>query len=324
MSYRICITGSIGFLGSIISEYLIIRGHSVLGIDNSLYKNGHIAEKLSKMYGKNRYQHFNLDVTQDFQGVGNIIKTCDVLIPLACLVGQACCSKYPELAQKTNVDAIAHQISCCENQKIIFANTNSGATNGPNGISDETCPTIARSEYSIQKNQAADIVAKYPNHIILKLATVFGPSWRTRLDLLVNTICYEAFFNKKVELYEGAFKRNYLGTPDIARLFSHCIDNFESMKGETYNAGADHLNCTKKELCEKISKHIPFETYQSNLVDPDCRDYVISSAKLTKTGFKPNYSLDEGIEDLVDWFKTLPTDRIERESWIKYNRNTSI
>jgi nucleoside-diphosphate-sugar epimerase len=133
---RVCITGSLGFLGALMTEYLIIRGHTVLGIDNGLYLNGHIGEKLSKMYGKNRYQHFNLDVTQDFQKVGNVIKTSDVLIPLAALVGQPACDKYPELAQATNVDAIREQLRYCENQMVIFPNTNSGAVDGPDGYSD--------------------------------------------------------------------------------------------------------------------------------------------------------------------------------------------
>jgi nucleoside-diphosphate-sugar epimerase len=156
------------------------------------------------------------------------------------------------------------------------------------------------------------------------LATVFGLSWRTRLDLLVNTICYEAYFNKYVELFEENFSRNYIGTPDIARLFSFCIDNFDNMKGETYNAGSDSLNCTKRELCDKVAKYISFTVAESNKSDPDKRDYHITSKKLYNKGFRPNYSLDHGIQDLISWFDNLPKDYFDRKAIIKYNVNTSI
>lgn len=326
MSYRILITGSLGFLGANIVEYMLIKGYSVIGVDNALYKNRHIADKLARMYGKNRYQHHHLDVTNpiDQLAIGKLIQDCDIFLPLACIVGEPATSKHPELAQKTTVDALINQLTYCTDQMVIYPHTNSGATNGLNGISDETCPVVARSLYSIQKEMAAKAVSEYPNHIILKLATVFGMGFRTRLDLLVNCIAYEGYFNKRVELFEGEFKRNYIGTPDISRLFSHCIDRFQMMKNETYNAGSDILNCSKRQLCEKIAQYIPFETYQSNKTDVDARNYIISSAKLAKTGFKPHYSLDEGIQDLIKWFETLPKNKEERENWIKYNRNTSI
>ncbi len=41
--------------------------------------------------------------------------------------------------------------------------------------------------------------------------------------------------------------------------------------------------------------------------DPDKRDYIVSNSKLESTGWKPRYSLENGIKELVKSDKYLPT-----------------
>ena len=59
-------------------------------------------------------------------------------------------------------------------------------------------------------------------------------------------------------------------------------------------------NLSKLELCSKIKEHIPGFVYLEAPVgeDPDKRDYVVSNERLESTGWKPQYSLDDGIEEL--------------------------
>ena len=39
--------------------------------------------------------------------------------------------------------------------------------------------------------------------------------------------------------------------------------------------------------------------------DPDKRDYIVSNAKIESSGFKPAFSLDDGIKELIKGFTIL-------------------
>ena len=98
-----------------------------------------------------------------------------------------------------------------------------------------------------------------------------------RTDLLVNDFVLQAVTNKSIVLFEKHFKRNFVHIMDVARVFEHCIRNFESMKNQAYNVGLDSANMSKFELAEKIKEYIPeFEIYESEQgKDPDKRNYVV-------------------------------------------------
>jgi nucleoside-diphosphate-sugar epimerase len=94
--------------------------------------------------------------------------------------------KYPEEARRVNVDSIKFIIDNLYNdQKVIGFNTNSGLGNSINGVADETSPMNPVSEYAKQKCEAEKIIMSYPNSVGFRLATCYGLTWRTRLDLLV-------------------------------------------------------------------------------------------------------------------------------------------
>ena len=79
------------------------------------------------------------------------------------------------------------------------------------------------------------------------------------------------------------------------------------MKNEVYNVGLKEANLSKKELCEKIKQFIPDFTYVESSIgtDPDQRNYIVSTDKINKTGFVPQYSLDDGIQELIKTFTIL-------------------
>jgi nucleoside-diphosphate-sugar epimerase len=60
-------------------------------------------------------------------------------------------------------------------------------------------------------------------------------------------------------------------------------------------------------LVERIQKQIPNTsiTHSDYFVDPDKRNYVVSNDKIESTGWKPNYSLDYGIRELIQAYKMI-------------------
>ncbi len=145
------------------------------------------------------------------------------------------------------------------------------------------------------------------NTISFRLATVFGMSPRMRIDLLVNDFTYRAFYDRAVVLFEGHFKRNYIHVRDVTRVFMHGLENFETMRGEPYNVGLSTANLSKVELCQRIQKQLPKFIYTEAPIgeDPDKRDYIVSNDKVESTGFQPQYSLDDGIADLIKGYTMI-------------------
>ena len=155
--------------------------------------------------------------------------------------------------------------------------------------------------------EAEKAVLDRGNCITFRLATVFGMSPRMRIDLLVNDFVYRAVNDRAVVLFEPHFKRNYIHVRDVARVFIHGIRNFDRMKDQPYNVGLSDANLSKHELCERIKLRLPQFVFMEAPIgeDPDKRDYIVSNEKVEKTGFKPAFSLDDGIQELIKGYRMV-------------------
>jgi nucleoside-diphosphate-sugar epimerase len=237
-------------------------------------------------------------------------------------VGAPACDKHPKDAKEINYDSIVSMLKQLSPQQyVIFPNTNSGYGQVPDGICTEETPLNAISLYGKLKDEIENIVLAHGNSTVYRLATVFGYSYRQRIDLLINTLVYEAVFNGKVQLFDGHYRRNYVHVADIARAFTWSIFNRKNLAGEVYNLGNDKINTTKEKLVELIREHIPFEIEVVNKTDPDKRDYLVSSKKLHNAGFVAGLGLHHGIKEMVNFYKYLPKSENERILLLRYMRN---
>lgn len=301
---EITITGGGGYIGSVLSKVLLDKGHNVTVLDNFMYQQSSLLDCCSD-------ENFSVikGDCRDRETISTAIKNADVIIHLAALVGAPVCNSDKIAAQTTNLDAVKLLLSLRrQDQKILFPCTNSGYGIGEKGkYCTEDTPLKPISLYGKTKVEAEKAILESGNSISFRLATVFGVSPRMRLDLLVNDFVHRAVNDKAVVIFEGHFKRNYLHIRDVARVFLHSIKNFENMKGKPYNVGLSDANISKIELCEKIKNHIPSFSYVESQFgsDPDKRDYIVSNERIEQTGFKPKYSLDFGIKELVKAYTIL-------------------
>lgn len=237
------------------------------------------------------------------------VAKADIIIPLAAFVGAPLCKKNAKLARMINFEAIKMISDFASKEQIfIYPNTNSGYGIGDkDAMCDENSPLRPISEYGKDKVEAELYLLEKGNCVTFRLATVFGVSARMRLDLLVNDFTYRAYKDKFIVLFEEHFRRNYIHVRDVAKGFIHGIENYEKMKGEAYNMGLSSANLTKRQLAETIKKFVPdFYIHSASIgEDPDKRDYLVSNAKLEATGWKPDVSLEEGIEELLRAFAMM-------------------
>jgi nucleoside-diphosphate-sugar epimerase len=303
ISNKILLTGGAGYIGSSIADYLTGKGFNITVIDKLEYKNFPFNHLLK--YKNFKFIYGNILNKKFFNK--KLIKKFDIIIPLAALVGAPLCERKKNLATLTNLKSIEYLTKNMEKkQKIIFATSNSGYGIGEKGkFCDENSPLRPVSHYGVTKMKAEKEVVNFKNSVSFRLATVFGYSFRMRSDLLVNNFVELSVKNKKIQLFESNFRRNFIHIQDVCRAFEFAINNFTKMKGQIYNLGLSSANLTKNQLALRIKKKLPKLkiSYIKNKSDPDKRDYFVSNKKIEKLGFKPIFTLDSGISELIEYFK---------------------
>ena len=301
---NVLVTGGAGYIGSILSEFLLELGFNVTVLDNFMYKQA----SLNHLCHNPRFNVVNGDI-RNLAHIQPLLKDADVIIPLAALVGAPLCNKDVVGADTTNKEAVFMMLDkISKDQRIIMPTTNSAYGSGDeNNLCTEESPLNPISKYAIDKVAVEEMFMQRENSISYRLATVFGMSPRMRTDLLVNDLTYRAVNDGYVVIFEGHFKRNYIHVRDVCDAFIHAIYNFNTMKGQIYNVGLSSANVSKLELCEIIKKHVPgFSIVEGEIKkDPDQRNYIVSNAKLEATGFEPMYDLDSGIMELLTGYRMI-------------------
>jgi len=303
---KVLITGGAGYLGSVLTERLLNSGYSVTILDNLMYNQTSLIH-----YSHNKNFDFIYGDVRNHKLLEELVPSFDVVIPLAAIVGFPACDRDRDLATAVNYDHVRKICEIVKDTKIrvVYPNTNSGYGIGENGECTEESPLNPISHYGVTKVKAEREVLNIGG-VSIRLATVFGSSPRMRMDLLVNEFVYKALTDKYITIFEKNFTRNYIHIRDVAKTFQYMIENYEKFSGDVFNVGLSSANLTKQQLVEKIKEYVPnfAITYSDFYEDPDKRDYVVSNAKIEATGWSPDWSLDDGIVELIKTYTILIQD----------------
>ena len=308
MKKNVLVTGGAGYIGSTLVPALLEEGYAVTVLDNFMYRQN----SLAAVCHRKDFSVHNGDV-RDENVLKPLLKNADAVIPLAALVGAPLCDRDRTAAKTVNHDSIVRLLKLMSpDQQVLFPVTNSGYGVGrPGRECNEKSPLRPVSLYGKLKVGIERRILERKNSLTFRLATVFGMSPRMRIDLLVNDFTYRALKDRFIVLFESHFKRNYIHVRDVARVFLHGLGRFEKMKGQPYNVGLSDANLSKWELCERIQKQLPDFYFTEAPVgrDPDKRDYIVSNAKIERTGFRPKYSLNDGIRELIQGYRMIQNSR---------------
>jgi len=292
---KVLVTGGAGYKGVKIVKKLLERGSHVTLLDNFMYGFGPILHLV---------EYENLEVIhKDIRNGIDNLENYDVVIHLAGISGYPACEANPHSAQLINVNAAQRLVdSLGKEQLLINASTTSFYGKSGN-ICDENSPVAPVSMYGITKYQAEQIASKRKNTINLRFATVFGPSPKMRMDLMVNDFTYRAIKEKTVVLFDSYAKRTFIHIDDAAEGYLFAMEHRDQMKGGIYNVGSSDLNYSKLEIAELIQKQVDFKIIDSDIKDNDVRNFIISFDKIKEVGFKPRKTLEDGIKELVKLFR---------------------
>lgn len=293
---KIAIPGGLGYIGSTLVRFLELEypQAEITIIDKLIFNQQVVLDKMADL----KFRLIQEDVREHQEW-----SKYDIVINLAAYVGMPLCKKIPEHeVTSLNYDfvkTLCNRLS--SRQYLIYPNTNSSYGTSTDNICTENSIRKPLSLYAETKDAAENKVLFKPNGMAFRLATVAGPSPRMRFDLLVNNLCLDAYQNKALKLFEGGVRRNYIGVKDVARGIIFAINNWDKVHNDVFNLGNDEANCTKLQLATLIGHKFQANCYEMPGVDPDKRDYNVSSQKFYNLGFTCQDSLLDIIEDNKWW-----------------------
>jgi nucleoside-diphosphate-sugar epimerase len=303
---RVAITGVAGYVGSVLSAELLARGHEIRGLDN-LMRGG---DALVGAYGNPAFCFQRGDV-RDGDTVKRLVADVDAVVHLAAIVGDPACARDPELARAVNQTAsvgIAEAARDLGVGRFVFASTcsNYGKMSNGDDFVDETSPLQPLSVYAETKVAVERFLlgTSWPSGFtptVLRLATVYGLSYRPRFDLTVNEFSAELLKRGALTVYGESFWRPYVHVRDVSRaILAVLLAPPARIRGEVFNVGATEENYQKRHLVEMIARRVPDTRVEYVHREEDPRDYRVRFDKIRRVlGFVPQRSVAYGIDEIL-------------------------
>ena len=292
---NILITGGAGYKGIVLATKLLEKNYKVTILDNFMY--GY--EPVLHLVKNKNLTIVKADIRNKIENLGKY----DVIFHLAGISGYPACAANPHSAHLINVQATRNILrKLSKNQWIIYASTTSFYGRSGEPCNEET-PITPFSVYANTKYLAEQITLEKENAIALRFATVFGFSPKMRIDLMVNDFTYKAVKEGVLVLFDSFAKRTFMHVEDAARCYMFTMNHLVKMRGGVYNAGGNHLNYSKLEIANMIKDRVDYKIIDSQVQDKDLRHFIVNFDKIEKMGFKPEISVEEGIDELLKVYK---------------------
>lgn len=286
---KVFITGGSGFVGS-----ALVRHLAGMGIKSTVYDN-----QLSGAFGEvARYAPCILGDVRNFAHLRNSMQGHDVVVHLAGIVGAPACDIDSYLSYETNVVGTQNVVNALEgNQKFINISSTSVYGDKAGEFVNELTEPAPLSSYGVHKLESEVITRTWEKHIIFRPATAFGISDRVRIDLLPNTLMYEALSTGVIKLYQPHVIRPFIHVKDFARALAWAATGHVGW-GETYNLGNPQITMTKRELAQLIAEYTGATIEAIDGSDTDKRNYNVDFFKFAATLFDFTRVFFDGIQDM--------------------------
>ena len=316
---NILLVGGGGYVGTVLTKFLLSKGFYVKCFDNFIYNH---SSCVSEFIGKKKYELLKGNILNK-NNLSTALEGIDYVVLLAGLVGDQITTKYPEESNLINNIGIRNVIDLCakhNSEKFIFVSTcsNYGLIEN-NMLADENNKLRPLSLYAKSKVNAEKYIFSLKdktdmNPTILRFATAFGKSPRMRFDLTVSEFTLELAKGKELVVYDAQTWRPYCHLEDFTRLIEMVIEApKEKVAWEVFNAGGDINNATKQMVVNQILEKLPKAKvlYQDHGSDP--RNYRVSFEKVKSIlGFEPKYTIQYGIDELINAIDSNMYDFVEK------------
>lgn len=319
---RVLITGSAGYIGSVLTDYLARQGLDVIGYDAGFFKDCLLS---SPPVTKTIFKDVR-DITEDdLDGIQAVVHLAGISNdPFGNLEAE-------KVYDPTRVYSLELARLCKKlGQRFIFASSCSVYGRGGSELLTEDSPVFPQTPYSLSKLEIEDDLKALSGSnfspIALRLATVFGISPRLRFDVVINMLTGMALTSGRLILNsDGTPWRPNLHILDACKAIYWALNSdYNGGKLLVLNVGSEENNLQVIDIARRIQRQVPgcelkFLTENPELDERglvgdrkvrggrDTRDYRISFSKIKKyfKGFQCDWSVDLGIEELLAELKRL-------------------
>jgi len=303
---RVLITGHDGYIGTVLTPLARDAGHDAVGLDAYLFEGCSLGGDPNVAGQRIDVRDVEIDHLRGF----------DAVIHLAAIsndpVGDLSPSRTYEINHRATV-RLAWLAKRAGVKRFVFASSCSlyGAASADDLLRESAPlnPVTAYGEAKVLAERGlSDLADNLFSPVFLRNATVYGYSARLRLDLVVNDLVASAFAIGDVVIRsDGTPWRPLVHVEDASQAALAAVEApRDAVHNEAFNIGRNGENYQIRDLADVVRAVIPGSrvTYAQG-GGPDTRCYRVdfSKAEHRLPGFRPRWSVDDGVRELVEAFR---------------------
>jgi nucleoside-diphosphate-sugar epimerase len=314
---RILVTGSEGYIGTILSPYLMSNGHDVVGLDTGFHRNGWLYGGIdrSPMWINRDTRQLTVDDLRGF----------DAVVHLAELSNDPLGALDPTITHEINHHASVRVATLAKQAGVArFIQMSSCSVYGTSaaGFSDETAALEPLTDYArckvLVERDVSAMADDTFSPTFLRNATAFGASPRQRFDLVVNDLAGHAWTEKVIRMdSDGTPWRPFVHILDISRAID-CVLGAprDVIHDQIFNVGSNDQNYQIRGIAEIIAEVFPGCSLSVGDSTGDARNYQVDFTKIHERlpGFSCRYDIRTGAEQLLQVFQAVDMGRETFES----------
>jgi len=279
---KVLVTGNLGYIGSVLTKYLLDRKIEVIGLDNGFFKD-------FSYYPRSKIDN---QIIKDIRNVDkNDINGVNAIVHLAAISNDPIGELNPQITYDINYKASIKIAKLAKEkgiERFIFSSSCSVyGTNKENDLLTEESELGPITAYAKSKVLTEKDLFKLSDKtfapIILRNATVYGISPRMRYDLVVNNMTGHLFSKGYIEMKSnGKPWRPNVHVIDVCEAFYKClIAPFDEVNNQIFNVGNNSENYQVKEIADIIASiKSGAKVNCLNLNPRDARSYRVDFTKI--------------------------------------------
>ena len=307
---RVVVTGAAGFLGSHLCDYLLGKGHAVIGLDNLITGNTRNIEHLA---GDEKFQFIKHDVTEYIFISG----TVDAILHFASPASPVDYLEYPIQTLKVGALGTHKALGLAKEKKARFLLASSSEVYGDPLVHPQredywgnVNPTGPRGVYDEAKRFGEAMTFAYhrTHGVDTKIARIFntyGPRMRSGDGRVVPNFITQALSGKPLTVYgDGSQTRSFCYVSDL-------VDGIYRLLISETNDPVNLGNPVEMKIVDFARKVLDLTGSKSDIVferlpvdDPKVRQPDIGRAREILE-WQPGVPVEEGLKSTIKYFKSV-------------------